>query len=280
MPVSDTSNADDGASAGEDRVIGLQPPGNRRNAQTDASLLGEFERVGEQVLEHLLQPLGVGDQAASHARIVRHFERKLAVFRLVTEGPRDGFEQRSEEDLFRFDRYGARFDLGKIENVADEVEQVGSGAMNGARKLDLLRREAAVGVLGELLAQHENGVERRAQLVRHVGQEFRFVLGREGQLAGLFFQRAAGLLDFLVLAFHFVILFGELLRFLRELLVSLLQLLLLRLQFGGELLRLLQQAFGLHRGFDGVEHDADGRRELLEKREVRRGEGARDWRVR
>ena len=74
---------------------------------------------------------------------------------------------------------------------------------------------------------------------------------------GLFFQRAAGLLDFLVLALHFDILLGELLRLLLQLLVGLLQFLLLRLQFAGELLRLLEQAFGLHRRFDGVEHDAD-----------------------
>jgi hypothetical protein len=30
-----------------------------------AALLGEFEGVGQQVLEHLLQTLGVGDQAAA-----------------------------------------------------------------------------------------------------------------------------------------------------------------------------------------------------------------------
>ena len=144
--------------------------------------------------------------------------------------------------------------------------------MNGARELDLLRRQVAVGVVAELLAQHQNAVERRAQLVRHVGQEFRLVLRSERQLLGLFFQRAAGLFDFLVLAFHFDVLFGELLRFLRQLLVGLLQLFLLRLQFGGQLLRLLQQAFGLHRGFNTVQHDADAGGELLEERQMRSGE--------
>ena len=34
-------------------------------------------------------------------------------------------------------RDGARFDLGEIENVADEVEQVRAGAVNGAGELDL-----------------------------------------------------------------------------------------------------------------------------------------------
>src|SRR2546429_4873759 len=55
----------------------------------------------------------------------------------------------------------------------------------------------------------------------------------------------------------FDIALGELLRLLLQLLVGLLQLALLALQFGGKLLRLRQQAFGLHRGFDAVQHDAD-----------------------
>ena len=86
--------------------------------------------------------------------------------------------------------------------------------------------------------------------MRHVGEEFRLVLRRERELGGLFLERAAGLLDFLVLALHFDVSFGELLRLLLELLVGLLQFALLRLQFAGELLRLLQQAFGLHRRLD------------------------------
>ena len=106
------------------------------------------------------------------------------------------------------------------------------------------------GLSVELLAQDQDAVERRAQLVRHVGEELRLVLRGERQLGGLLLERAAGLLDFLVLALDFDVLLGELLRLLLELLVGLLQLALLRLQLGGELLRLLEQAFGLHRRFD------------------------------
>jgi hypothetical protein len=93
--------------------------------------------------------------------------------------------------------------------------------------------------------------------VGHVRQEVRLVLRGEREFLGLFLERAAGLLDFLVFAFDFRVLFGELLGFQGELFVLLLQLTLLRGQFAGELLRLLQQAFGLHGGFDTVEHDAD-----------------------
>ncbi len=57
-----------------------------------------------------------------------------------------------------------------------------------------------------------------------------------------------------------------------ELLVGLLQLPLLRLQFAGELLRLLEQAFGLHGGLDAVDHDADVGGQLLQEHHLQRGE--------
>ena len=125
----------------------------------------------------------------------------------------------------------------------------------------------------ELLAEDQDGVERRAQLVRHVGEELRLVLRGEREFGGLFLERAARLLDLLVLALHLDVVLGELLRLLLELLVGLLQLALLRLQFAGQLLRLLEQAFGLHRRLDGVEHDADARGQLLEERDLQVGEG-------
>ena len=152
--------------------------------------------------------------------------------------------------------------------------------MNGARELHLLAGQVAVRIVGQLLAQDEDAVERRAQLVRHVGQELGLVLRGERELGGLLLDRAARLLDFLVLRLHLDVAVGELLRLLLELLVGLLQLALLRLQLGGELLRLLEQTLGLHRRLDGVEHDADGGRELLEEGELQVGEPARARRAR
>ena len=133
-------------------------------------------------------------------------------------------------------------------------------------------REVAARVFRELLAEDENRVERRPQLVRHVREELGLVFRGERQLRGLLFERAAGLLHFLVLPFDFDVLFRELLRLERELFVGLLQLGLPRLQLDGQLLRLLQQVLRPHRRFDRVEHDADRLRELFEERQVRRGE--------
>jgi hypothetical protein len=159
----------------------------------------------------------------------------------VPERARDHVEQVGERDLLGVHCDGAGLDLGQVENVADQVQQIGAGAVDGAGELDLLTREVAIRVVGELLPQDQDRVERRAQLVRHVGEELGLVLRGERELGRLFLQRAARLLDFLVLALHLDVALGELLRLLLELLVGLLQLALLRLQFAGELLRLLEQ---------------------------------------
>ena len=154
----------------------------------------------------------------------------------------------------------------------DQVQEVGAGAVDRARELDLLAGEVPLGVVGELLAEDQDAVQRRAQLVRHVGEELGLVLRGQRQLLGLLLERAPRLLDLLVLALDLDVLLGQLLRLLRQLLVGLLQLGLLRLQLAGQLLRLLQQAFGLHRRLDRVQHDADAGGQLLEEGEVRRRE--------
>ena len=246
----------------------------RRDVEAHAALRRELEGVGQQVLEHLLQPLGVGDDAAAEIGIDVHIERQLPVLGLVPERARHHLEQVGEQDVLGLDRDGAGFDLRQIEDVADQIQEIGAGAVNGARELDLLAGQVAFRILGELLAQNQDAVERRAQLVRHVGQELRLVARGERQLGRLLLDRAARLLDLLVLALHLDVALGQLLGLLLQLLVGLLQLLLLRLQLAGELLRLLEQPFGLHRRLDAVEHDADAGGQLLQEGGLQRGEGA------
>ncbi len=121
----------------------------------------------------------VGIDRAAERGIGLYVEGQAARLRLVAEGPRDCFEQRRYVDVFGFDGDRARFDFRQIENVADQIEQIGAGTVDCAGKLDLLLRKIAVGVLGQLLTENEDAIQRRAQLVRHVGQEFGFVLGRK-----------------------------------------------------------------------------------------------------
>ena len=196
---------------------------------------------------------------------------ELEVLRLghVPEGPFDVALQVVQTELARVDHHRAGLDLRQVEDVVDEHEQVVAGRVDRLGELRLLDRQVAFGVLAELVGEDQQAVERRPQFVRHVGQEFRLVLGGEGQLLGLLFQFLAGLLDFLVLAFHFLVLLGEQPGLFLQFLVGVLQFFLPRLQLLGQRLRLFEQVFGAHVGFDGVEHDADRLGELLEEGLVR-----------
>ena len=98
----------------------------------------------------------------------------------------------------------AGFDLGQIEDLVDQVQQVAAGGVDGLGELDLLGRQVAVLVVGQQLRQDQQAVERRAQLVRHVRQELGLVLGDERELLGLLFERGARQFDFAVLQLDLV----------------------------------------------------------------------------
>ena len=65
------------------------------------------------------------------------------------------------------------FDRSRMSLIS--AEQVVAGGVDRLRELDLLVGQVAVVVVGQQLGQDQQAVERRAQLVRHVGQELRLV---------------------------------------------------------------------------------------------------------
>ena len=237
----------------EHRVVGAPALRGEIDAHVDVAVGGELDGVGQQVLEDLLQPLRVAVHDARQVLGELHVERQVLGLGHVAEVAVDVVAQAGEGDLLDLDGDGAGLDLREIENVVDQVQQVGAGRVDVAGKLDLLGEQVAGGVFGELLAENEDGIERRAQLVRHVRQELGLVLRGERQLGGLFLQRAAGLLDLGVLALHLGVLLGEQPGLGAQLLVGLLEFALAGLQLDGELLRLREQALGAHRRLDGVE---------------------------
>ena len=170
---------------------------------------GELDGVGQQVLEDLLQPLRVAVHDARQVVGEMHVERQVLGLGHVPEVAVDVVAQAGEGDFLDLDGDRAGLDLREVENVVDEVQQVGAGRVDVAGELDLLGGEVARRVLGELLAEDEDGIERRAQLVRHVRQELGLVLRGERQLGGLFLERVAGLLDLGVLALDLGVLLGE-----------------------------------------------------------------------
>ena len=223
----------------------------------DVALGGELDGVGEQVLENLLEALRIAIHGLREIRVEVHTEWQALRLGHVPEVAFDGFAQTGKTDFLDLDSDGAGLDFGKIENVVDKVQQFGAGGIDVARILDLLVREVAGDVGAELLAENEDGIERRAQLVGHVRQELGLVFRGERQLGGLFLERVAGVFDLRVLALDLGILLGQQPGLGAELLVRLLQFALAGLKLDGELLRLREQAFGTHRRLDGVEDCAD-----------------------
>ena len=193
-------------------------------------MMGEFERVGQQVLDDLLQALGVGEHGTRQERVEMRDKIHILGFGHVLEGARDIALQVFQPQFAAFHHHGAGFDLRQVENVVDEHEQVFARAVDGFGMLGLFGCEVPLHVLGQLVGQDEQRIQWCAQFVRHVGKELGFVLGGERQLLGLFFQFLAGLFHFLVFQFHFLVLLGEEVRFFLQLGVGQLQLFLTGLQ--------------------------------------------------
>ncbi len=84
-------------------------------------------------------------------------------------------QQLADVERFRLDLHVASFDLGQVKHVIDQLQQIMTGPMHDIGVANLLLGQVARRVLSQLIAQDENTVERRAQLVRHVGEELGFV---------------------------------------------------------------------------------------------------------
>ena len=76
---------DDRGRLREARMIRAPSAPGDSDAELDAAVLGELEGVGQQVLQHLLEALGVGDDAAVEMGVELDVERQVAPLGLVTE---------------------------------------------------------------------------------------------------------------------------------------------------------------------------------------------------
>jgi len=94
----------------------------------------------------------------------------------------------------------------QVEHIIDQRQQVTARRIDRLGVLDLLGRQISVLVVSQQLRENQQTVQRRPQLMRHVGKELRLVLGSQGELLRLLFQRLPGLLHFAVLAFDFLVL--------------------------------------------------------------------------
>ena len=151
-------------------------------------MVGELERIADQVEHHLAQPAGV---AADHRhQLVRAFQAQAQALGLGPHGHQrhhvaHGFDQ---GEIGQLQLHPPGLDLGQVQDVIDQRQQALARTADQLGVLALLRVELAR-QQQPVHAQH--GVERGADLVAHGGQEAR--LGLAGRLGGGFGARQLAL---------------------------------------------------------------------------------------
>ncbi len=248
--------------------------------QLDGAAVGELHRVGEQIAQHLKQPLLVGVECGREFRRHPYGEIQPLFRGQRPERRLHVVDQLNQGDPGRTDVHLARLDLRQIEDVVDQLEQVGTGPVDRLGEFHLLRRQIALGVVRQKFGQNEQRVEWRPQLVRHVRQELRLVTHGDGELLGALLQDLPRLLDLGVLDLDVAVLLGQQLGLLLQFgigrlegLLPVLQLLRPVAQLLRELLRLLQQLLGRGVDADRVDAGRDHLGQLVEEVALDMGEG-------
>ena len=78
--------------------------------------------------------------------------------------------------------HASSFDLGQIQNIVDQAQQMATVDLDVGERFLQLVRHLAIKPVENHFGEAEDGVHRRAQLVTHVGEKFRFCLARLCQL--------------------------------------------------------------------------------------------------
>src|SRR5262249_30014959 len=157
--------------------------------QRDLPLLGELKGIAQQVEQYLPQPHGVDGEGAE---AVLRFDQQAVLGLLGGLASRADhlLDQRRELHRLRGKLKLARLDLGEVEHLVDEAEQVGPGAMHALKRLLRLFCAEARRVGNQHVGESDNGIQRRAQLVADAGDELRLVLACQLQLAALLLDLA------------------------------------------------------------------------------------------
>src|SRR6516162_6860190 len=94
-----------------------------------------------------------------------NLKAETPIFGFMAERSGHHLQQTGKEHFFGFDRDGSRLNLREVKNIADQIQQVRARSMNGARVLDLLWRQIVITVVAKLLAENQDAVQRRSQLM-------------------------------------------------------------------------------------------------------------------
>ena len=141
------------------------------------TLRRELHGIGQQIEHDLLQRARVaahGDAISVQPVLDPH----AALVRPRPQHADAGSHHHAKLDDFIRKVIAARLDLREIEHVIDHVEQMMAGRVDLRRIFDVVRADLAERLVADQLREANDGIQRRAQLVAHVGEEFRLGAAR------------------------------------------------------------------------------------------------------
>src|SRR5215813_12123868 len=158
--------------------------GDPARPQPDLAFLGELAGIAEEIEQDLPQPHGVDGQCAEVLLGVDD-EAVLVLLGKLSGGADDVVDQRCELHGLWVELELSRLDLRQVEHLVDEAEKVSTRAVHALQGPLRLFCAEARRVFDQHVGEPDDGIERRAQLMAHAGDELRLVLARHLQLAAL-----------------------------------------------------------------------------------------------
>ncbi|MNM78965.1 hypothetical protein D3C81_908850 [compost metagenome] len=147
-----------------------------------------LDGVRQQIQQHLLEARMVGPDRQRLAG--RKNQVDMTLLRLLFHHHAHFLDQRGQRHRFHRQAQAARFDLGQVEDFIDQGEQVAPRGDDVLHEGALLRHGRGQGFVGQQLGKAEDGVQRRAQFVRHAGEKAVFRLAGPLEFDFLFVERA------------------------------------------------------------------------------------------
>ena len=151
-----------------------------------AAVAGELHRIGQEIEKDLLQRPAVGFDHQPRRPVAGEVDIALAGG--LADHLHAVLDDVGHVDVVDVERHAAGLDLGHVEDVVDDLEQIGAAAVDVAGIFLIFGvAERAEQTLLHHLGEADHGVERGAQLVADIGEELGF--GAVGGLGAVLLHR-------------------------------------------------------------------------------------------
>ena len=139
-------------------------------AEGHAALLGELHCVADQVDQNLSQASFIALDVARKRRGLVELEVEPLLFGAQAHHVGDVAGHATEVEGSNLQLQASGLDLGHLQHVVDQGQEVLAAAVDDVQALDL--GAGQLRIAPHHAREAKNGVQRRAQLVAHVGQKY------------------------------------------------------------------------------------------------------------